>query len=119
MDELSVKREDMGKITVLYLRGEIGIDEIPPLRTRFNDLVDTGRIWLILDMEETTYLGSSGLGLLLALYNGVKERNGEIKLASPNQLTRDAMHFFGLIPILEVHDSTEAALAAFPDDLKS
>jgi len=119
MDELSVERTDIGKITVLSLQGEIGIAEIPLLRPRFDDLLDSGRIWLILDMEETTYLGSSGLGLFLTVYNRIKELKGEIKLASPNQLTRDAMHFFGLIPILEVHDSVDAAVAAFSEELRS
>ncbi|MEW6357533.1 MAG: anti-sigma factor antagonist [Planctomycetota bacterium] len=118
MDQLSVQRRDIGKISVLSLQGEIGIEEIPGLRTRFDDLVDAGRVWIVLDMEETTYLGSSGLGLLLALYSRVKELNGEIKLAAPNQLTRDAMHFFGLIPILEVHDTVDAAVAAFPEELR-
>ena len=119
MEELRVQRTDSGKVTILSLQGEIGIEEIPGLRTRFDDLLDSGRIWLVLDMEETTYLGSSALGLLLIVYNRLKELNGEVKLAGPNQLARDAMHFFGLIPVLEVHDTVEAAVAAFPQDIQS
>ena len=119
MAGLVIERKDIGKITVLRLDGEVDLAEVPALRQRFDDLIDTNRLWIVLDMEETSYIGSSGLGLLLTVHNRVKEGNGEIKLAAPTQLARDAMHFFGLIPVLEVHDSASAAISAFAEELRS
>lgn len=119
MTGLVVQRKDIGKITVLSLKGEVDLNEVPALRQRFDDLILSGRVWIVLDLEEMTYIGSSGLGVLLTAYKGIKEAKGEIKLAAPAQLTRDAMHFFGLIPVLEVHDTVAAAVSAFNEELRS
>lgn len=119
MAGIVIERRDLGRATILSLKGELDLTEVSHLRQRFDDLLASNRIWIVLDLEDLTYIGSSGLGLLLAAYKEVKAKGGEIKLAAPGQLTRDAMHFFGLIPVLEVHDSVEAAVSAFGEELTS
>ncbi len=51
---------------------------------------------LVVDLTEVTFLDSGGLGLLVAAYNDLKERDGGLVLANPTARIRKVLALTGL-----------------------
>jgi len=58
--------------------GDVVASQIPALRAELFTLLEQGVKYLIVDLQRVTMVDSSGLGLLIALHNALKERGGAL-----------------------------------------
>jgi len=72
--EFEIRRE--GEKTVLAPRGDIVASSVPSLRPAMRDLVREGVRELVVDLAETSMIDSTGLGLLLAAFNSLRQVGG-------------------------------------------
>jgi len=113
MKGLEITRDDVGDVTVLYLKGELTVDDVPEAKAEFDRLLAEKRVKLVLELSEVEYIGSSGLSALLLLSQQAREGGGELKIAAPRPLTKEAMSFFGLLPVVRIYADVAAAKASF------
>ena len=93
MNELSivVKRTDLPDAVVLKLAGSINSSTVPQLDSSFDTLLHAGQHTLVLDLSETDFISSSGIGLLLGTVSTLREQNGDLVLMSPSKLVNDIL----------------------------
>jgi len=68
---------------------------------------------IVINLENVTFVDSSGLGTLLFGRRLVEEQKGDIKLCYPQRRVTSLLHISQLDKVFEVHPSEKAAIEAF------
>ena len=78
---MTVVERRLGNVTVLDLAGRLVFGEgVAVLRAHINEIVDQGRLNIVLNLRDVTYIDSSGIGELVSAYTAVRKEGGELKL---------------------------------------
>ena len=113
MNELRFSESRRGEVLVLAVSGEVGITTAPIFQRKLAEILATGEKKVILDLAETTYIASSGLGAISQTAKEIRNRGGDLCLARVQYLSREVMNFFGLMPIVKLCKDVEEALKVF------
>lgn len=60
------------------------VEEAAEFREKINTLISKGEKYFVLDLSKCTFIDSTGLGVLVAVYKKCEELNGSFKLKSVN-----------------------------------
>jgi anti-anti-sigma factor len=99
-------------LVVARIEGEIDMSNAPAIGNRLRDLLTNRSTALIVDLEPTTHLDSSGIALLFGLSDELRRRQQRLHLVVP-----DGSHLMRVIAItgldraVPTHTTVEAALA--------
>ena len=96
--------------------GALEADNVGPFRESMADLLESNSRVLI-DMSNITFLDSSGLGALVAIWRRLSSRKGEIKLCSIPPSVRTVFEITRMHRVFEIYETEEKALASFAGDL--
>jgi anti-sigma B factor antagonist len=95
---------DIGSISVVDLSGKITIGEGDVvLRERVTELLDSGKLNILLNLEKVSYMDSAGIGELVACYKRAKERKGTVKLLNPSGKVYDLLQLTKLEDVFETY----------------
>lgn len=81
----------------------------PKLREQLVDLVGRGRYRIVVNLEGVEFMDSTGLGVLVGGLKRVKEQDGALVLAAPNQPVQRVLAITGLDQVFPVHSTVEEA----------
>lgn len=111
---MKVHFETAGEICTLRLEGRFATGQDSEyLRTKTEELKKTGCRHIIADFSNVSYIDSTGIGFLIAIYTGVlRDRGGEFVLSGPNRRVREVLDLTKLSSILKLYENETAARAA-------
>ena len=110
VSKLSIAERHVGDVTVLALTGEITLDDGDLLyRRKGHELLEHGRVKILLDLSAVTRVDSAGVGMLVAKLKTVREKHGDVRLLN---LTARSYHLLGMMKILTVFESFDDEAAA-------
>lgn len=66
------------RVVLIDLEGKIYVEDAALLRERLIELINEGQRQFVFNMQETTYIDSSGLGVLVAIHKRALEMGGGI-----------------------------------------
>lgn len=102
---LSIVERQVDDVTVLALTGQILLDEGDLVfGRRIRDLIDRGRVKIVVDLGGVTYIDSSGVGMLVGKLKSVRENSGDVRLL---HVTTRGQRLFGMLKILTVFEIFE------------
>ena len=111
---MEIDVRDRNQIKVIKVRGKLVLGPaVDDLRQVLDDLLANGQTNLLLDMAEVSMLDSSGIGLLMRILTAAKKAGGAIKLLNPSKFTSQTLKLVGILPLFEVYEDSEQALASF------
>lgn len=103
----------LGDIAIVECVGRIVLgDESAALRQHVKELLAESPN-IVLNLAQVTYVDSSGVGALMALYTSARNANGSIKLANLTTRVRDLLQITKLATVFETFDTPEDAAASF------
>lgn len=108
---LDVGRED--DVTVIAVAGELVVDTRDRLRETVTDRIAAGDRKFVVDFDATSYIDSSGLGLLVSLATLVRDEGGELRLAGLGDDLRTLFELTRLDTLFHIADDRGQALADF------
>jgi anti-anti-sigma factor len=111
-----IKREDQANITFLKIFGDINRTEAGELKRTLEKILEEKRIYVVLDMEEISFLGSHTIMTLLRLNREFLASGGGIKLLKPRNVVKK---FLSIGRVLELFDRFEARIDAVRSFQKS
>ncbi|HXZ78427.1 MAG TPA: STAS domain-containing protein [Terriglobales bacterium] len=100
-------------ITIVDCRGRILFgDEAAALRDLVKNLLNSTKK-IVINLGDTTYIDSGGLGTLVGLYTSARNAGGNIKLANLSQRVVDLLQVTKLLTVFEVYEGEDKAIGSF------
>jgi anti-sigma B factor antagonist len=117
---MTLTERQVGDVTFLDLQGRLVLDDGDGLlRERINDLVARGRLRVVLNLRDVTYIDSCGLGVIISKFVSLRNRGGDLKLLHLSPRTHRVFEVCKLEHVFGMFDSEAAAIASFsaPQDV--
>jgi len=83
MKAMAVKLEE-GKMS-LQLEGDLTASVVPELKTTLHEALESGAVAVAFDLEKTTIIDSTGIGLLIATYNSLAKKGGSVQVVKASE----------------------------------
>ena len=111
-----LEREREG-IVILDLSGRLIVGEpVAGLREKIRELVDAGKVNVILNLEKVDYIDSTGLGGLVISFTTVKKSGGALRILNLSKRNVELLVLTKLTTVFELFiDEQDAVNSFFPD----
>jgi anti-anti-sigma factor len=107
---VDIKPEHDGDAIVYKLKGSLDFETAPSLRAALMEAAEEGKHDIVVDLAHLEFLDSSGLGALIGAHKRALENEGRVRLIiSPGPIER-LLTITGLMNVLAVYPTVEAAL---------
>lgn len=111
---MTIRERTVDSVVVLDLTGRLVLgDGDQLLKETVQNLIVSGRKHVVLNLAEVSYVDSSGLGALVAVFLGARKQGGALKLLSPSKRLHDLLAIAKLLTVLDISDSEAQAVAGF------
>ena len=110
--DLDLQTSERDGHSVLSLRGEIDVYTAPLLRQAILDLVEQGRLNVVIDMTEVDFLDSTGLGVLVEGLKRVRTRDGTFAIVATQDKILKIFDITGLNKAFPIHGTLDEAVGA-------
>jgi anti-sigma B factor antagonist len=97
---------------VVAASGEIDLFTAPRLRQVLDRSIDMGRIRIVVDLTEATFLDSMGLGTLIGLAQQLRSRDGAMAIVNVHADIAKTFEATGLDQVFKILTTRAAALEA-------
>ncbi len=113
-DQITLAVHRDGSRVVIEVGGEVDMLTSPHLRALvLEQFGETAGVELVvLDLDAVTFLGTSGLAVLIEVREAAHMAGVELRLACTARRVLRPLTIAGLISLFDIHESREAALAA-------
>jgi anti-sigma B factor antagonist len=104
-----------GEVIVIETPQFIDLHSAVPLRGILADLVAQGKVRVVVDMSETEYMDSIGLGALVSRIAAMRSGGGDLRLASPSSHTQKILELTNLAMIIDTFEDVNSAVESYID----
>ena len=104
---------ESGNVTVIDISGPLTLSEGYALREMLRDLLDKGRKRFLLNLDEVSYLDSSGIGELVRGYTTIKKSGGELKVLHLSKRVEELLRMVNLCAVIEDYSDEQTAIRSF------
>ena len=119
MEGIQVSVEKIGQqgdIAIIRVGGYIDTTTSSEVERALDSLLKAGVFRIIIDLKNVDYISSAGWGIFISEIKGIRERGGDLKLAS---MIADVYEVFELLEfhyILKAFDTVDGAIQKFAKD---
>ena len=99
------------RVTVVAPKGRLDMSAAPAFRGQVRQLVESGATHLVVDLQEISFVDSSGLGAVIGALKVARQSGGDLRIARPNQQVQLVLDLTSLNQVLRPYGSLEEALA--------
>ena len=111
---LEITERRCGEVTILILSGEMLVDDGDvALRQRIHNLIDEGKVKIVIDLAGVAHIDSAGVGMIVAKQKTVRELGGDVKLLHLTTRSQRLLALMKLAQIFEVFEDEDEAVRSF------
>ena len=112
--KLHIDERTINDVTLLVLTGEILLDDGDLVFRRcIHDLIDRGKVKILVDLAAVTYIDSSGVGMMAAKLKTVRDKGGDIRIVRLNTRGQRLFSVAKLHTAFEIFNDEAMALRSF------
>lgn len=104
----AVRLEPNGSMLTVHITGDAGLTGTSALELGLMKASALHAPEVVIDLSQLSFIGSMGLGQIVAFRSGVVRRGGSVKVVCPPGRVRDMLRSSGLEQLLNVCDSVDA-----------
>ena len=108
--EVLVELFDDKKAAVIKIPTRLDASNSQPFKDKMTELVDKGYVNLLIDLSQTNFIDSSGLGALVGKISTCRKKGGDVRLISPTQRVVEILQITNLDKVLKIYKSLDEAL---------
>lgn len=108
---LTINTEIKGAILCIRLSGELDHHSAEDLRDQATNAIEKYQIkHIILNLDQLSFMDSSGLGVILGRYKQIKQKHGEMVVCAISPSVKRLFEMSGLFKIISLESSENSAL---------
>ncbi len=104
---------ESGKVAILDIKGEFDLHNANLMKETIRDVMEKGMFNLLVNMDETSYLDSSGIGVLVSTLNSLQKAGGILKIMNIKGPVKKVFEFSQLDMIFKIYDNETDALKSW------
>ncbi|GAA4094956.1 anti-sigma factor antagonist [Nonomuraea sp. NPDC050663] len=108
--KLHLKRQAMGDAVVVAVEGELDLFTAPFLRDEVRDAIKQDGARLVLDLQQLSFMDSSGLSVLIEAWRLATGEGGGVSLAAPQAPVARILRTTGLDRRIKVYADVDSAV---------
>ncbi|WP_324787173.1 anti-sigma factor antagonist [Streptomyces sp. H51] len=105
--DVSLPRSD---VALLAVKGYLDIDTATEFQHHLANQLHHGRRHFLLDLSDVPFMDSSGMNIILRVYQEARELPGSVHIISPTPAVRRILDLTGVSITVPVSESVEEAL---------
>ena len=107
---MEFETEDLGGSTArLICRGRFNMTAAPAFRSFLDHVLGSGTTRVVVDLTDTTFIDSSGLGALIGGLKKARQAGGDLRIAGAPEQVRMVLSLTNLDRVLRPHEDVAAA----------
>jgi anti-sigma B factor antagonist len=111
---LQIAQREVRNITVLDLDGQlVAGEEAASFRSLIDELIEQGRIHVLVNLKHVRMVDSSGLGVLVSAHLAIEKAGGAIKLLNASQRHINLLVLSKLATLFPNFEDEDAAISSF------
>ncbi|MGQ9919923.1 MAG: STAS domain-containing protein, partial [Desulfobacca sp.] len=99
--------------TLLKIQGRLDSLVLKDHKKNRQTLLQEGKIHLVFDMAEVSFMDSSGLGAILAALRAISQAGGDIRIASLQPRVRALFELTRLHQVFQIYGDVAAAVESY------
>ena len=103
--DLGLSTRVEGDKSVIAVSGELDVFTAPSLDESLAESIDAGRVNLIVDLSDVTFLDSTGLGSMVKGLKRAKEQGGSLRVVASSERIVKVFRITGLDQAMSLTDS--------------
>lgn len=110
---MNFELEDKSGQTIIYIREKrLDAHNAQILKEQLLNLLDSGKVRLVVELSDVRFVDSSGLGVLLSGFKNAASRQGGLSLSGMQPQVKSMFELTRLHRVFTIHDTLQEALAA-------
>jgi len=109
--EITLTEQD--GIPIIKLSGEIDLYNSNQITKAISDLMEQEKTKMVIDLDQVSYIDSSGLGTFIGNLKKLTQAGGGLKFVNVSESMHKLFELTNLTTYLEFHGTPEEAIAAF------
>ena len=107
---MEIKVNDKNGVTVVEISGSLDTNTAREAEGLVNNIVDSDKDKLLIDLGETTFVSSAGLRVFLAASKKMNAQGKSLFFCSPNEVVQEVFDISGFSSILNISPSRNEAM---------
>lgn len=103
------------EVVVIDIPERLTTDTSDTLKHLIKDLINNGKCRFVLNLKNTRYVDSSGLGAIVSKIASTRSKKGDIRLAVLQQYVQEIFEITHINQIVHCFDSVQAAVDSYKD----
>ena len=110
---MEINQRQSGEVIILDISGEIDLYNAPEIKDTINKLIEQKIYNVITNLENVSYIDSSGIGALISSLSNLKKYQGGLKIINVFASVRKVFELTKLTSFFEIFDSEDEAIKSF------
>jgi anti-sigma B factor antagonist len=112
---MSITVQDQYQTSVIKIKGKfLGSIDGAELKQKLDDLKQSGKTNVVIDLGDTDFMDSSGIGALISGLTSMRKSGGDVRLANMEKRIRNLFLITRLLgSVFEDYESVEKAAQSF------
>jgi len=111
---MTIETRSAKGVTILDIHGKITIGEgSAEVRNTVRELLQAGKMKILLNLGDVSYVDSSGIGELVSSFTTVTNQGGQLKLLNLTKKLKELLAITKLLTVFDSYDAEETALESF------
>jgi anti-sigma B factor antagonist len=106
---MDIEKSADGKMAVIRPAGRLNMVIAPTMRSLIESTVSGGQSRIVVDLGQTAFVDSSGLGALIAGLKVARQAGGDLRLAGVSEQVMTVLRLTNLDRVLRAHDTVSDA----------
>jgi anti-sigma B factor antagonist len=110
---MKIETRELKHVSVVKVLGRVDSATAPDLEKSLQGLVDSDRNQIVLDLQETEYMSSAGLRVLVTMLKAAKKNGGDLRLSQLSLRVKEVLELAGLTPVFGIYPDVVEAVGSF------
>ena len=88
--------------SIIELSGYLDAHTVNMFENRLSEILETGEMNVVLDLQGLNYISSAGIGALMTLTQQIRKKQGDLVLLRPNKKVYKILDLLGFTKIFNV-----------------